>query len=1151
MSAFVHLSLHSEFSVNDGLMKVEEIARHAREKNFPAVALTDRSNLFGIVKFYTACRSVGVKPILGVDFEIKEESFSYRLVVLATSNSGYKNLLSLVSRSYTGDGEYGSLRKEWLVGLNEGLIVLSGGIGGDVGIQILNQDYTSAASRVRWWKEILGNRYYLEISRTGREDDIYLEQVVRLSSEIGVPLVATNDVRFFRKEDFEAHETRVCIQQGRTLNDPRRGREYTEQQYLRSHSEMLDLFSDLPEAIENAHQIAVRSNVTVELGKYYLPTYPVPDETTLEDYLIHLCETALNEFLEKKRINGEPLTDQEYRKRLQYELEVINQMGFAGYFLIVMEFVKWAKINNIPVGPGRGSGAGSLVSFCLSITDLDPIKYDLLFERLLNPERVSMPDLDIDFCMERRDEVIRHVADLYGTDAVSQIVTFGTMAAKAVVRDVARVQGKPYGLADRLSKMIPFEVGMTLEKAVAEEPELREFISSHDEVAEIMDMAFQLEGCVRNVGRHAGGVVIAPSALEEFVPLYTESKGSGAISQYDKGDVELAGLVKFDFLGLKTLTIIDWSVNAINSERLKGGEEPIDPRSLPLDDSKTYELLRSAETTAIFQLESEGMKDLIRRLLPDNINDIVALVALFRPGPLQSGAVDEYIDRKHGKVPVNYAHPSLETVLEKTYGVMLYQEDVMQVSQVLAGFSLGQADLLRKAMGKKIPEEMAKLRDSFLEGTRLNEVKDLTSNQIFDAMEKFAGYAFNRAHSAAYAMITFQTAWLKTHYPAEFMAAVLTADMQNIDKVVNLVDETLRMGIRLLTPDIRTSDYRFKAQGGEIVYGLGAVRGVGEGPVEAICEEREHSPFIDIHDFCRRLGPKKVGKRVLEALVRSGAMDSLVQGTSDLNAVRSQLLGDLDQAIQGAEQSARNQTMGITDMFDGVNETHFASENIIRELSKKERLEGEKETLGLYLTGHPIEEYADEIGGICRKRIAQLKPGRGKQVVAGLIVSSRTRRSRNGGGMAFVVLDDRSGRIEASIFGDVYESYRSKLTKDSIVFVEGEVQSSEYNQILKLRAERVFDILEARHRYFAVVEIALEDDDFRDDVPSRLKQRLTPHISNGCVVSIRYRSPEAAGRITLSDEWRVSPTDELLLSLRQEFGAQAVSMKYDLPRKFA
>ena len=605
--------------------------------------------------------------------------------------------------------------------------------------------------------------------------------------------MATNEVRFLESNDFEAHEARVCIQEGRTLDDPRRERCFSDQQYLRSGDEMAELFADIPEAVENSYEISRRCNLLVDLDTYHLPIYPVPDDTSLEELLTSTAQKALKDYLRNASSGSDEINSAKYLARLEYELGVINEMGFAGYFLIVMEFVNWAKQRKIPVGPGRGSGAASLVSFCLGITDLDPLQYDLLFERLLNPERVSMPDLDIDFCMERRDEVINHVAELYGAEAVSQIATFGTMAAKAVVRDVARVQGKPYGLADRLSKLIPFEVGMTLDKAVAQEEELRTFIDESDEVAEIMDMAYPLEGLVRNVGRHAGGVVIAPSALESYVPLYTETLGGAKVSQFDKDDVEEAGLVKFDFLGLKTLTIVDWAVADVNQSRHRSGRELIDIREIPLDDEPTYELLRSAETTAIFQLESEGMKDLIRRLLPDNINDVIALVALFRPGPLQSGAVEDYISRKHGRTPVNYPHPQLKSVLSTTYGVMLYQEDVMSVSQELAGFSLGQADLLRKAMGKKNPEEMAKMRATFLEGSAANEVDANVAIDIFDQMEKFAGYAFNKAHSAAYAMLSFQTAWLKTHYPAQFMAAVLSADMQNIDKVVTLVDEASRI----------------------------------------------------------------------------------------------------------------------------------------------------------------------------------------------------------------------------------------------------------------------------------------------------------------------------------------------------------------------
>ena len=1145
MSPFVHLSLHSEFSVSDGLVKVKALAARARELGFPAVALTDRGNLFGMVKFYNACRDAGVKPIVGVDFDVQDLESSYRVIVLAMNDSGYANLLSLVSKAYTAGGDHGIVQGAWIEQAQEGLILLSGGCSGDVGQALLAHDPERAANKARRWKAVFGDRYYLEVCRSGRQDeDTYIVETVALAHREDIAVVATNEVRFIDRDDFEAHETRVCIQDGRTLNDPRRERRYSDQQYLRSSDDMLELFSDIPEAVENAFEIACRCNLTVELGTYYLPDYPVPAGVTLEDFLTQTCDKALEDYLQVLRGRTNETDEQKYRERLQYELGVINQMGFAGYFLIVMEFVTWAKEQRIPVGPGRGSGAGSLVSFCLGITDLDPIEYNLLFERLLNPERVSMPDLDIDFCMERRDEVIAHVTDLYGVNAVSQIVTFGTMAAKAVVRDVARVQGKPYGLADRLSKLIPFEVGITLTEAVDKEAELAQFIEDNDEVAEIMDMAYRLEGVVRNVGRHAGGVVIAPSALDDFVPLYTETAGAGAVSQYDKDDVERAGLVKFDFLALKTLTIMDWAVAAVNAQREHSGEAPLDLATLPLDDPATYELLRSAETTAVFQLESEGMKDLIRRLLPDNIYDIIALVALFRPGPLQSGAVDDYINRKHRKEPVSYAHPTLETVLDKTYGVMLYQEDVMKVSQVLAGFSLGQADLLRKAMGKKIPEEMAKMRSTFLEGTRENAVDDGISNAIFDQMEKFAEYAFNKAHSAAYAMVTFQTAWLKAHYPAEFMAAVLSADMQNIEKIVSLVDEAKRMGLTVRPPDVNTSEYRFTARDGEIVYGLGAVRGVGEGPVEAIASERREQPFSDLHEFCRRVDSRRANKRVLEALIRSGSMDTLVDGDLGYDETRGQLLFELKDAVHGAEQSARNRSMGMSDMFGGVDDSKPSTSAVFEPLSRRDRLEGEKETLGLYLTGHPIEDYIEEIQIMCPKRIATLRANRGTQVVAGLVVSNRTRRSRRGNGMAFAVLDDRSGRIEASVFGEVYETHRAKLTKDAVLIVEGEVQPDEYSNALKLRAESIYTIDEARRRFRGLVEIALDRARVNGDFSQRLRAALAPHVSDGCAVAIDYHNGQAAGRVMLGDEWRVAPTDDLLMSLKREFGAESVHMRY-------
>ncbi|MFU8816879.1 MAG: DNA polymerase III subunit alpha, partial [Pseudomonadales bacterium] len=833
---FVHLRVHSEYSLADSIIKVKALAAKASRLQMPALALTDWVNLFALVKFYQASLAAGIKPLVGVDLQIVEAPGQYhRLGLLAMNQAGFKNLIALVSDAYVGCAERGRVTREQLLARGDGLLVLSGARDGDVGQALLKGDAAAAERLAAAWAEAFPGRYYVELTRTGRAgEEAYLALAVALAARLQLPVVATNEVCFLEEDDFEAHETRVCIQEGRALDDPRRERRYSATQYLKSAAEMAELFHDLPEALANTVEIAKRCNVEVALGQYYLPNYPVPDGITLEDYLRDCARQGLESRLAMLEDLGErSLPVEQYQARLDYELDIINQMGFPGYFLIVMEFIGWAKANDIPVGPGRGSGGGSLVAYALGITDMDPLRYDLLFERFLNPERVSMPDFDIDFCMEGRDRVINHVSERYGQDAVSQIITFGTMAAKAVVRDVARVQGKPYGLADKLSKLIPFEVGMTLAKGVEQSKELAAFIDSSDEAGEIMEMAYKLEGVVRGVGRHAGGVVIAPSTLTDFVPLYVDEQAGGLVSQFDKDDVESAGLVKFDFLGLKTLTIIDWAVKAINAQARQGAA-PVQIDRIPLDDKATFDLLRGAETTGVFQLESRGMKDLIRRLLPDRFDDIIALVALFRPGPLQSGAVDDYINRKHRREPVIYPHPDVEPVLSPTYGVMLYQEQVMKIAQVLAGFSLGQADLLRRAMGKKKPEEMAKVRQQFLDGAGANNLDAALANQIFDLMEKFSGYAFNKSHSATYALVSFQTAWLKAHYPAEFMAATLSADMQTIDKVVTLVDEVRRMGLELKPPSVNHSQFRFSGRDRQVIYGLGAVRGVGEGPVAAL-----------------------------------------------------------------------------------------------------------------------------------------------------------------------------------------------------------------------------------------------------------------------------------------------------------------------------
>ena len=1141
---FVHLAVHSEYSLEDGLAKVPALVARAAELGMPAVALTDRGNLFGLVKFYAACRQAGIKAVIGVDLEYEDEDGSYQCRLLVANETGYRNLLRLVSAAYTSvegcaSGGHGRVRREAVLAAAEGLVALLGR-GSDPGAAPAGE---AAARRLEPWRQAFGDRAYLEVVRTGRAGEgQFVHDAAELAAATGVPLVATNDVRFLAAEDFEAHETRVCIQQGRVLNDPRRERPHSDQQYLRSPAEMRALFADLPEALDNSVEVAKRCSYAMQLGTYYLPAYPVPSGQTLEDVLRQRAETGLEAHLARDgAAPGVPA--ERYGERLAYELGVITQMGFAGYFLIVQEFVNWAREHAVPVGC-RGSGTASLVAYCLGITDLDPLSYDLLFERLLNPERVSMPDFDIDFCMEGRERVIAHVAELYGEEAVSQIVTFGTMAARLVVRDVARVQGKPFGLGERLAKMVPFEVGMTLAKAVEQVPELREFIGRNEDAAELMEMAYKLEGVVRNTGRHAGGVVIAPRALTDFVPLYADQAGGGALTQFDLHDVEEAGLVKFDFLGLKTLTIIDWAVAAINAEREAAGEAPVDVKRLPLDDGRTYALLKTGKTTAVFQLESQGMKELIARLQPDSIDDLIALVALFRPGPLQSGAVDDYIARKHGRAQVAYPHPALEAPLKSTYGVMLYQEQVMNMAQRLAGFSLGQADLLRRAMAKKKPEEMVTMRAMFLEGTDAQGVDRRIASSIFDQVEKFAGYAFPKAHAASYAMLSFQTGWLKAHYPAPFMAAVLSADMQNIDKVVALVDEVRRLGITLRPPDVQESAFRFQAQNGAIRYGLGAVRGVGEGPVAALVAARENGGrFADLADFCRRVDARRANKRVLEALINAGAMDSLAAANS-IDAARAELLAGLPDAVRGAEQVAHSAELGLADMFGGVAEPASAPRAAFAPLAPKERLDGEKEALGLYFSGHPIDRYLEEIRGFCRTPINNLHPGPNVQMAAGFVISNRTLR-RQRGDMAFARLDDRSGRIEVCLYGDVFAQNRAKLEPDTILVVEGKVEPDEREDGKRLRAERVMTLAEARNRFDGAVLIDGTRCAANGGFAARLRQVLSRHQQpGGCPVRVDCATPDARGRVTLGDSWRVEASDALLAQLREAFGEQAVALTY-------
>ncbi|MFL2495429.1 MAG: DNA polymerase III subunit alpha [Porticoccaceae bacterium] len=1159
---FVHLRLHSEYSLVDGLVRLKPLAQKVAELKMPAVALTDFNNFFGLVKFYKACQSNGIKPILGSEVIIQddvEETGGSQLVLLICNDIGYKNLTELISRAYQ-EGQKQStptVKLEWLEGHSDGLIALSGGRLGEIGIALISGRKSDAENSLARLMRLFPQRFYLELQRTGRQDEEdYLHSVIDLSANFDCPVVATNDVRFLIRDEFEAHEARVCIHEGRTLDDPRRERRFSEDQYLRSAEEMFELFSDIPEALENTIEIAKRCNLNLKLGSHFLPDYPIPEGLTIEEFfkresydglnlrLENLFDSSASDFEAKRKL---------YYERLQFEIDIIVEMEFAGYFLIVMDFIRWAKVNDIPVGPGRGSGAGSLVAYAMKITDLDPIQYDLLFERFLNPERVSMPDFDVDFCMEGRDRVIEYVAEQYGRDAVSQIVTFGTMAAKAVVRDVARVQGKSYGLADKLSKLIPFEVGMTLEKAVEQEDDLNDFLKSDDEAAEIWDMAMQLEGISRNCGKHAGGVVISPSRITDFSPIYCDESGHGVVTQFDKNDVEDAGLVKFDFLGLRTLTIIDWAIKMINATREKNGEDSLILERIPLDDADTFALMQRAETTAVFQLESRGMKELIKKMGPDRFEDIVALVALFRPGPLQSGMVDDFINRKKGRAEVSYPHPQyqhecLKASLEPTYGIILYQEQVMQIAQVMGGYTLGGADILRRAMGKKNASEMAKQRDLFVEGAiGKGFAKDLASN-IFDLMEKFAGYGFNKSHSAAYALLAYQTGWLKTHYPAEFMAATISSDMDKTDKVVTFIDECRSMNLELLPPDVNHGMFQFSVDDkGSVLYGLGAIKGLGEGPIEAIITARECGEFKNIFDFCARVDGRKVNKRALEAMIRGGAMDQ-IGPEGDISYRRAVMLACMDEAVKLAEQHIRNQVSGMGDLFgdsivDSAPEISYLAFDDVKSLSVKDRLNGEKDTLGLYLTGHPIDEYESELKKMFPHRIANLRSGKDSLTISGMIVAMRILKNKRGDNFAFLTLDDKSGRIEISVWAEKFNAYRDILVKDALLVIKGVISEDDFTGGLKMVAESIQSIYQARCSKLLCLELLVSEGS--TDWVDKFRSTINSYRNGNCSVFVNYEQEHARCALKLGSDWKVQPQDGLLIALREQFGEKSVILRYD------
>ncbi len=1165
---FVHLHLHSEYSLADSTIRIPELVARCAALQQPAVAVTDRNNLFALVKFYREAEKAGIKPIAGADVCVADgDGKLWDLTLLCRDRAGYLELSRLLSRAWMEGQRHDGvvLRPQWLQDEVGGLFAIAGrhSLAGQLAA---GGRHDQAEQVVRGWQSVFGDRLHLELTRCGLAgEDAFNAFALAAAATCGVPVIASNDVRFLDADGFEAHEARVCIASGRVLDDPRRPRDYSAEQFLKSPEEMAALFADVPDAVDNTVELARRCNFELSLGTYYLPAFPVPSDHTLESWIRSEARDGLARRLEKHPPPPEHGVSP-YEQRLQSELDVIVGMGFAGYFLIVADFINWAKDHGIPVGPGRGSGAGSLVAWALGITDLDPLPYDLLFERFLNPERVSMPDFDIDFCMDRRDEVIDYVAAKYGRDRVSQIITYGTMAAKAVVRDVGRVLGYPYGFVDSIAKLVPMTLGIGLEDALGRteksrrdeawrSPELIARYNDEDDVRDLLDLALQLEDLTRNAGKHAGGVVIAPSPLSEFCPLYAEHDGHGGgrnpVTQFDKDDVEAVGLVKFDFLGLRTLTIIDWAVKAINQRR--GDAAALDITALPLDDHATYELFARGDTVAVFQFESRGMRELLKRARPDTFEDIIALAALFRPGPLGSGMDREWVDRKHGHTEVSYPHESLEPVLKPTYGVIVYQEQVMQIAQVLAGYSLGEADLLRRAMGKKKPEEMAKERAKFEAGAAQRGVDPRRATQIFDLMEKFAEYGFNKSHSAAYALVAYQTAWLKVHHPAEFMAAVLSSDMDNTDKVVGFLDETRALGLTVLPPDVNSSTYMFEAMDDRTIrYGLGAVKGVGRGACEAIAEERTRGgAYADLLDFCKRVDSNRLNKRVLEALVNAGALDAL-------GANRPSLLLQLPEVLKASDQLAREREAGQVSLFGGFAESAPALRIELPQApdwSLAQKLQGERDTLGHYLSGHPLDPYREELRALVGYTLGDLDTlwqGRPQDarsgwrpemnaVIAGQVVGLR----KKGDSQAFVQLEDGLGRIECAFFAEAYLEYAALLTRDRILVVEGGLREDEFSGGFALRARRCWE-------YHKLCETSAQRLSMSLDLrtPGALagiEEILARHRPGSTPLLYQLVVDGAQGRLDLNGSEGVRVDADLPAVLRTQPGVRAVKVAMAKP----
>jgi DNA polymerase-3 subunit alpha len=1144
-NVFSHLRVSSEYSISQGLLTINQIVDSAVKHSIPSVALTDRSNMFGLVKFFNKCEASGIKPISGSSIRVifDDDEQSHELLCLAKTNIGHKNLMRIISSAHN-NYSYQSpiINFNDLIKLKDDIIVISGGKDSHVFELLKRNKIKDAEKKIESFLKVFDDDFILEVQKTNRPDEFeYFSNILPIASTKGIPLIATNDVLFAKPDDFDTHETKVCINTGKTLNDPNREKIFSQEQFFKSSDDMAKLFKGFDSLLENTNEISKKCNVSIHTKQYFLPEYPVPDEHNFDSFLVDLSKKRLQEFIndfddEKNKI---------YTDRLDYELNQIKTMGFSSYFLIVYDFIQWSKDNDVPVGPGRGSGAGSLVAFALGITTLDPIYHGLLFERFLNPERVSMPDFDIDFCMEKRDKVIEYVSNKYGSNSVSQIATFGTMAARAVVRDVARALGKPYAVGDRISKMIPFAPGMTLDKAKEDQPIFAQAAKNDPEVKEVVDLAYKLEGIARNVGKHAGGVVIAPGSISDFCPVYNDRQSSSVMTQYDKDDVEKIGLVKFDFLGLRTLTVIDRAVKSINAS--KKIDNPLNLDNIPLDDPKVFELLSSGKTMAIFQLESTGMRALIKSLKPSKFEEITALLALYRPGPLNSGMHTTFVERKHGKSSVEYPHILLEPVLSETYGVIVYQEQVMEAARVLAGYTMGQADILRRVMGKKKIEEMEEQREIFVKGCEEKSIPAKKANEIFELIEQFAEYGFNKSHSAAYAVISYQTAFLKTYYPEHFMSAVLSTELGNTDKIHALIQECKRMNIKVLNPNILSSSKRFLVNDDlDIEYGLGAIKGVADSFIKHVCNIRQSVNFKDLWDFSKKADIKLGGKKSLEALSQSGAFDNIAPSRTVAIACIEDMLKDSTKAANGSSVKSGDLFASIDEDFDP-----YEKYKNLPDLTMSELLSLEKKSLGYYLSGHPVDAIGGKIEKLRSRKIGDITNDIKKASLVCLINSARQIKDRKGNPLTFINFDDGSGVMDGVVASDTLETCHGILKEGSILILKGTIELDDYKSkdlgdaMYRMRVREVHSLDTELERKVREIMINIEKSDVSslDALSEKLGEIKDDFWAHGsCQLNIKVKTGKSEVIISAGKKFKFPPTLINLTYLEEIFGTNALEI---------